>query len=95
MSAIKTPLMVLHAIDDPMINVDGLPMEKLKANSEYISVVLTKTGGHLGYAPAGNEKYGGIGWLCKPSRADHMCLRFLERHIEVDKKMNRAPRSRL
>jgi len=42
------PLLVIHARDDPVIGVSELPWAELRAHPK-IQVVLTPTGGHLGY----------------------------------------------
>lgn len=42
------PLLLLHAMDDPIIGVAELPLPQLRALPN-VRVVLTETGGHLGY----------------------------------------------
>ncbi len=68
-----TPILVLHAEDDPVISARDLPAE-LRAHAD-ILFVLTKTGGHLGYAPTAAAAAGGA-W------ADELCARFFALHCD-------------
>lgn len=45
---IKTPLLCLNAADDPFSPYEQIPVEKMK-NCENVSLILTHTGGHVGF----------------------------------------------
>ena len=47
-SRVQTPMLVVHARDDPVIGVCGLPIDALQSNP-HVTLVLTDSGGHLGY----------------------------------------------
>ena len=47
-SRVRVPYLVVHAMDDPVISVCGLPIDELRANP-MVRLVLTPHGGHLGY----------------------------------------------
>jgi len=44
---IKTPTLVLQALDDPITNVEGVPFEEIEYN-EFSILATTGAGGHLG-----------------------------------------------
>ena len=71
--AIDTPLLVVHAEDDPVIQAVDLPLAQLRANAR-ILLVLTHSGGHLGWAGAATP----LG----PSWVDALATRFLEHHCD-------------
>lgn len=43
---IKTPTLVLQALDDPITNVEGVPFEEIEYN-EFLILATTGAGGHL------------------------------------------------
>jgi predicted alpha/beta-fold hydrolase len=72
-----TPLLVVHALDDPLIGAAELPLDTLRALPNVL-LVLSRSGGHLGYTGPGRG--GTAGWACAPSWADELCARFLSVH---------------
>lgn len=52
------PLLVIHALDDPVIHADSIPADPLKANQPWVwensIMLLTAMGGHMGWP---------LGWL--------------------------------
>jgi len=72
---VKTPLFVIHALDDPIVPTSALPLTVLAKNPNVI-VAITKKGGHTGwlegFIPSG---------LCF---ADRLCIEFI--HAFIDEK---------
>ena len=48
LECIKTPLLCLSADDDPFSPAEQIPVERIK-NSENVALLLTHTGGHIGF----------------------------------------------
>lgn len=71
---IDTPLLMVHARDDPVIRVEDLPMDQLRANKQ-VRVVISPRGGHLGWAS--NPFPGGPSWV------DDLCVQFLCYHLRL------------
>ena len=47
---LPVPLLVIHAIDDPIIHADTLPCNSGVANTvDNLCVLVTKNGGHVGW----------------------------------------------
>lgn len=60
---IKTPVLLIHAANDPFLPERDLPLEKMKS-SPYLRVLLTGDGGHLGFV-AGKIPFRPAPWLEK------------------------------
>lgn len=97
---IATPLLVLHAEDDPVIGAADLPLAELRANP-HVALVLTRSGGHLGFASGARHSGSSWDWAREASWADAMCARFLLLHARdgkaepEDTRTRAAARSRL
>lgn len=78
---IAVPLLVVHALDDPVIGVAELPFQRLRANPR-VSVVLTRRGGHLGYYDTDENS----------RTLDAVVGAFFERHRNA---LQTAPRAKL
>ena len=83
--AIATPLLVIHAEDDPVIGLSSVPLARLAANPHVLTVV-TPRGGHLGYGAADGAL------PCAPSWSDELVARWF---AAVDADAPGAPRARL
>lgn len=58
--AIRIPVFVLHAEDDPIACDEAVPYEEIKCNP-YVVLCATSGGGHLGWF-----EFGGARWHAKP-----------------------------
>lgn len=45
---VRIPLLLISAIDDPVVNEEGIPIKNAE-KSDYIMLVVTSKGGHLGF----------------------------------------------
>ena len=81
--AIATPLLVIHAEDDPVIGLSSVPLDRLAQNPHVLTVV-TPRGGHLGYGAADGAL------PCAPSWSDELVARWFAA-VDADA----APRARL
>lgn len=70
---IETPLLCLHALDDPMIHVEDLPLAAMAANPR-VALAVTRRGGHLGWT-AGTWR-----GPCAPTWADKAATQFVLHH---------------
>ncbi|KAI0768230.1 AB-hydrolase YheT, partial [Trametes elegans] len=62
--AVRVPCLAINSVDDPITGADGLPVREA-AESPWLVLALTKTGGHLGWYEHGPD--GKIGrWYVKP-----------------------------
>ena len=57
---IRTPTFLLSALDDPIAVKEALPYSEVRAN-EYMTMVVTGIGGHLGWFDAQGKR-----WFTKP-----------------------------
>jgi predicted alpha/beta-fold hydrolase len=78
---VATPWLCVHARDDPVISADALPLAELRA-SPSVALLLTPSGGHLGFATGARARRDGRGdalgaWAFEASWADAVCARFL------------------
>jgi predicted alpha/beta-fold hydrolase len=87
-AAIRTPLLCIHARDDPLIGAAELPVDVIRTNP-HIDIAITSTGGHLGYHEAHRRggsasDHSALGSACDasdaPSSADSAMVRFFEIH---------------
>ncbi|KAI9864552.1 MAG: hypothetical protein M1813_003041 [Trichoglossum hirsutum] len=58
--AVRTPLFVIHAEDDPIAVREAIPFEEVKQNP-YVVLCISSGGGHLGWF-----EFGGGRWFSKP-----------------------------
>ena len=84
--AIATPLLVIHAEDDPVIGLSSVPLARLAQNPHVLTVV-TPRGGHLGYGAADGAL------PCAPSWSDELVARWFAA-VDADA-APRAPSARL
>ena len=50
LSSIKTPTLIIHALDDPLMSKSVIPGEK--ELSEHVTLELSESGGHVGFIGA-------------------------------------------
>jgi predicted alpha/beta-fold hydrolase len=67
--SVRIPLLLIHALDDPIIAFESVPIEAIRENPNCL-LVLTKRGGHVAFPE-------GIFPLMSPSWADRVCLEWL------------------
>jgi predicted alpha/beta-fold hydrolase len=64
---VRTPLLILTAEDDPVVDASTTPMESIQENP-HIILAVTKHGGHIGWTTASGIT--GHSWC------DHVCSKF-------------------
>lgn len=85
---IGVPLLCIHAADDPLVPASALPLDELRANERCL-LVLTRRGGHLGWA--GKWK----GTFVAPTWVDELCARFVLSQLPERQRAPPPPRARL
>lgn len=74
---VRVPLLLISARDDPVVNEEGIPI-KQTMESEYIMMVLSEMGGHLGFLE---------GWWPKEQNwCDRLVVRFFTEMIAIKEK---------
>jgi len=86
---VAVPMLVAHARDDPIVPIDAIPLNSLKANPNIITMI-TGMGGHTGWLQGLNPM--------GPSWFDEVALEwifhvddYLKEHKKVDHHLNLAP----
>lgn len=72
---VRTPLLAINALDDPIVGVKSLPYREIRANP-YTALVETTKGGHIGWFNRKGER-----WYVEP-----LCNFFYSFHSEIVKK---------
>lgn len=76
---VRTPLLLISARDDPVVEEEGIPIQQA-LSSEYIMLVLTEMGGHLGFLE---------GWWPKEQNwSDRLIVRFFSGLLGVTNDVN-------
>lgn len=73
---IATPLLCVHAEDDPIVSIADAPLREMIANPR-IAIAVTRRGGHLGWTG------GMLALPCAPTWSDVVAVRHLLHHIEL------------
>lgn len=53
---IRVPLLILHALDDPIVSKDVIPFKETESNP-YLHLLTTSTGGHLGWFSRDSDRW--------------------------------------
>jgi predicted alpha/beta-fold hydrolase len=69
---IRVPMLILSALDDPLIEGRQIPVTRLAANPNIV-LALTKRGGHLGFSHSG--------FFSPRTWSDRVAIRFLQHFI--------------
>ncbi|KAG8469148.1 hypothetical protein KFE25_007666 [Diacronema lutheri] len=72
---LATPLLCLHAEDDPIVAIGDAPLREMLANPQ-VAVAVTRRGGHLGWTG------GTFSAPCSPTWSDLVAARHLLHHID-------------
>jgi predicted alpha/beta-fold hydrolase len=74
MGNVGVPLLVVHALDDPLIHLEQHVFDNMAQANPHITAVTTTWGGHIGWAE-------GLMPLLEASWAEKLAVRFLHAHV--------------